>query len=202
MTYIWDLDGTLIDSYPMIMKSLMDVLDYFKIKLEKEYVYNFIMQKSVHEFLEELSNTYSIDLDILRIKHRDFEIKTERNVVLMDYAKETLEGIINRKDINFIYTHKGPISKEILKDLGIYSYFKDVITSEDGFKKKPDPEGINYILKKYNINKEEVYYVGDRPLDVLCAKNANVKSILYKKEGSPIEIDATLVINNLIQILK
>ena len=51
MAYIWDLDGTLIDSYPGIMESLLNVLDYYHIKLEKDYVYNYIMQNSVSDFL-------------------------------------------------------------------------------------------------------------------------------------------------------
>ena len=202
MTYIWDLDGTLIDSYPGILKSLLNVLDYFDISLDENYVYNFILQKSVLDFLNEISNKYSLDFNTIINKYRENEIKIEKDVYLIDGAKETLKGIKERGDLNFLYTHKGSATMDILKELDICDYFTLIITSENNFKRKPDPEGINYIINKYNLNPNDVYYVGDRPLDVLCAKNANVKSILYKKEGSPINIDATIVIKNLTDILK
>jgi len=65
-----------------------------------------------------------------------------------------------------------------LNHLNFNHYFQDIITSDDVAKPKPDPEGIECILKKMNLRSEEVLYVGDSPSDVLAAKNANVKSCL------------------------
>ena len=202
MAYIWDLDGTLIDSYPGIMESLLNVLDYYHIKLEKDYVYNYIMQNSVSDFLSFISKEYSLDLDLVRKKNREFEIKTEKNVELISGALETLKGIKERGDLNFLYTHKGEATKDILKNLGIFEYFTLVLTSENSFKRKPDPEAINYIIDKYSLKRSDTYYVGDRPLDVLCAKNANINGILFLRSDSPIKMDYPNVINDLIDLLK
>ena len=202
MAYIWDLDGTLIDSYPGIMESLLNVLDYYHIKLEKDYVYNYIMQNSVSDFLSFISKEYSLDLDLVRKKNREFEIKTEKNVELISGALETLKGIKERGDLNFLYTHKGEATKDILKNLGIFEYFTLVLTSENNFKRKPDPEAINYIIDKYSLKRSDTYYVGDRPLDILCAKNANINGILFLRSDSPIKMDYPNVINDLIDLLK
>lgn len=202
MAYIWDLDGTLIDSYPGIMESLLNVLDYYHIKLEKDYVYNYIMQNSVSDFLSFISKEYSLDLDLVRKKNREFEIKTEKNVKLISGALETLKGIKERGDLNFLYTHKGEATKDILKNLGIFEYFTLVLTSENNFKRKPDPEAINYIIDKYSLKRSDTYYVGDRPLDILCAKNANINGILFLRSDSPIKMDYPNVINDLIDLLK
>ena len=202
MAYIWDLDGTLIDSYPGIMESLSNVLDYYHIKLEKDYVYNYIMQNSVSDFLSFISKKYSLDLDLVRKKNREFEIKTEKNVELISGALETLKGIKERGDLNFLYTHKGEATKDILKNLGIFEYFTLVLTSENNFKRKPDPEAINYIIDKYSLKRSDTYYVGDRPLDILCAKNANINGILFLRSDSPIKMDYPNVINDLIDLLK
>jgi len=202
MAYIWDLDGTLIDSYPGIMESLLNVLDYYHIKLEKDYVYNYIMQNSVSDFLSFISKEYSLDLDLVRKKNREFEIKTEKNVELISGALETLKGIKERGDLNFLYTHKGEATKDILKNLGIFEYFTLVLTSENNFKRKPDPEAINYIIDKYSLKRSNTYYVGDRPLDILCAKNANINGILFLRSDSPIKMDYPNVINDLIDLLK
>lgn len=202
MAYIWDLDGTLIDSYPGIMESLLNVLDYYHIKLKKDYVYNYIMQNSVSDFLSFISKEYSLDLDLVRKKNREFEIKTEKNVELISGALETLKGIKERGDLNFLYTHKGEATKDILKNLGIFEYFTLVLTSENNFKRKPDPEAINYIVDKYSLKRSDTYYVGDRPLDILCAKNANINGILFLRSDSPIKMDYPNVINDLIDLLK
>ena len=34
------------------------------------------------------------------------------------------------------------------------------------------------------MNKEYIFYVGDRNIDVDCAKDANVKAILYRPKNS------------------
>jgi len=69
----------------------------------------------------------------------------------------------------------------------MYQYFEEVLTIEDGFKRKPDPEAINYLIKKYIINKNNTYYIGDRHLDIDSANNAGVKSIFFKPEDSFVE---------------
>ena len=81
-------------------------------------------------------------------------------------------------------------------------YFEEVLTIEDGFKRKPDPEAINYFIDKYSINKEYAYYVGDRHLDIDSANNAEIKSIFFKPEDSFVEPSGRedYVVHNLIEI--
>ena len=146
MVYIWDLDGTLIDSYDGILDSIMDVLKYFHIEMKREDVYKFIIEKSVHEFLDEISITYKIDLPKVIEKYQEYRINTQMKVTLMDNAYETLEYLYLQGHSNFIYTHKGASTHTILKNLGIDKFFKEVLTSENHFKRKPDPEAIYYIL--------------------------------------------------------
>ena len=66
----------------------------------------------------------------------------------------------------------------------MYQYFEEVLTIEDGFKRKTDPEAINYLIKKYIMNKNNTYYIGDRHLDIDSANNASIKSIFFKPEDS------------------
>ena len=41
-------------------------------------------------------------------------------------------------------------------------------------KVKPDPEGVNLLIKKMNVLKEETLYVGDSPTDIKTANNAGI----------------------------
>ena len=66
-------------------------------------------------------------------------------------------------------------------------YFIEILTIEDGFQRKPNPEAINYLISKYNMNRNSTYYVGDRKLDIESANNANIKSILFIPKDSYIK---------------
>ena len=65
------------------------------------------------------------------------------------------------------------------------------------------PDGVLYLTQKYHLDPETTYYVGDRKLDVLCAKNAGVKSILFLEEGSCVEPTGLedLVVHELTEIV-
>jgi phosphoglycolate phosphatase len=45
------------------------------------------------------------------------------------------------------------------------------------FKIKPDPDALLYLLDKFNVQKENAFFVGDGETDVKVALNAGVKSV-------------------------
>lgn len=58
-------------------------------------------------------------------------------------------------------------------------YFTEIVTTANGFARKPDPEGVNYLVEKYQLDKASTYYVGDRTLDVDVAFNSGIQSINF-----------------------
>ena len=86
-----------------------------------------------------------------------------------------------------MYTHKGRKAYDILKNLGMLAYFREIVTGENGFPRKPSPEGIQYLLEKYRLNRRSTFYVGDRNIDMECAQNANIQGILYLPKDSVVE---------------
>lgn len=76
------------------------------------------------------------------------------------------------------------------------------MTGEDGFRRKPDPEGLNYLIEKHMLVRDVTFYVGDRQIDIESANNAGVKSILYLPKNSVAEISGkeSFVVNDLLQI--
>ena len=69
------------------------------------------------------------------------------------------------------------------KKLNLDKFFSVFISRDDSPFRKPNPYPIITALKElkkkinYSIDKENVYYVGDLPADIECAKNADIKSI-------------------------
>jgi len=67
---------------------------------------------------------------------------------------------------------------EGLEQYRIKEYFDAVVTCEDTSKHKPDPEPIDITLRKLGSKPDESIMLGDTMHDILCARNAGVKSVL------------------------
>jgi len=96
--------------------------------------------------------------------------------------------------------------------LDLDKYFSVFISRDDTPFRKPSAYPINIALKKIkeinklSINKELVYYVGDLPQDILCAKNAKINSIALlsghgTKKGLE-EVKPTFLLKNIKGILE
>ena len=58
--YIFDVDGTLLDSYDGILESVLEVLENNNYKMDKKLVLEFILKYSVHDLLIKMENEKGI----------------------------------------------------------------------------------------------------------------------------------------------
>ena len=61
-------------------------------------------------------------------------------------------------------------------------YFKVDVSYEDTINHKPDPEPLLLAAQKLGVLPEDCVYVGDVENDVVAAKAAGMKSILYSND--------------------
>ena len=181
---IWDLDGTLIDSYTVIVESICDGLKELNIEYDKSYISNYVQTKSVTSYLNMISNNTGFSTDYLFELYYKYSNKRTMEIQSLPHAKDILDILSNKGVQHFIYTHKNVVTFEILENLDMLKYFTKILTIDDGFKRKPDPEAINFLIENYHLDRNEIFYVGDRDLDIESAINANIKSIFYKPENS------------------
>ena len=63
--FIWDLDGTLLDSYEAILSGIEETFGQFSIPYDKEKVREFILKYSVQDLLEQVSEERNLDAGVL-----------------------------------------------------------------------------------------------------------------------------------------
>ena len=63
---------------------------------------------------------------------------------------------------------------QALEGLTLKRYFAAVVTGEDVTRKKPDPEGIQMVLKSMEVRPSSVIMVGDSASDIQAGRNAGV----------------------------
>lgn len=182
--FIWDLDGTLLDSYEIIVSSLQEAYRESGIELEAEEIRREVITQSVGDFIVKMEKETGIPFE--RLKERFSEINDSRKLSIppMNHAAEILRWLRGRSIPNYVFTHKGTSTHTVLKNIGLYDYFDEIITGKDGFPRKPDPAAVLYLIRKHDLDKNSTYYVGDRSLDIECAVNAGIKSILFLPENS------------------
>jgi len=177
--FIWDLDGTLLDSYEAILSGIEETFGQFSIPYDKEKVREFILNYSVQDLLVQVAEERKLDVKVLNQVRAQSLAEKNAQVVLMPGAHEVLDWADQVGIQQFVYTHKGDNAFTILRDLGLESYFTEILTSQSGFARKPNPEAATYLLDKYQLDPEKTYYIGDRTLDVEFAQNSGIQSINF-----------------------
>ncbi|MDN5027569.1 MULTISPECIES: HAD family hydrolase [Streptococcus] len=177
--FIWDLDGTLLDSYEAILSGIEETFGQFSIPYDKEKVREFILKFSVQDLLVQVAEERKLDVEVLNQVRAQSLAEKNAQVVLMPGAREVLAWADETGIQQFVYTHKGDNAFTILRDLGLESYFTEILTSQSGFARKPNPEAATYLLDKYQLDPEKTYYIGDRTLDVEFAQNSGIQSINF-----------------------
>ncbi len=177
--FIWDLDGTLLDSYEAILSGIEETFGQFAISYDKGKVREFILKYSVQDLLMQVAEERKLDVEVLNQVRAQSLAEKNAQVVLMPGARDVLAWAEESGIQNFVYTHKGDNAFTILRDLGLESYFTEILTSQSGFARKPSSEAANYLIDKYQLNHDNTYYIGDRTLDVEFAQNSGIQSINF-----------------------
>lgn len=183
--FIWDFDGTLVESYAAIMEVLNLLYNEQDWPFDAPAISRQILETSIGQLLDQQAAVYGLDARLLKARFMAEQEARDDQIVLMPHAKEVLAQTASQGVRHFIYTHKGMTTTAVLKRLGIGSYFTQVVTAADGFARKPDPEAIHYLIDRYGLDKAKTYYIGDRPLDRDCALAAGISSINLALPDSP-----------------
>lgn len=177
--FIWDLDGTLLDSYEAILSGIEETFTQFSIPYDKEQVREFILKYSVQDLLVQVAEERKLDVEVLNQARAQSLAEKNAQVVLMPGARDVLAWAEESGIQQFVYTHKGDNAFAILRDLGLESYFTEILTSQSGFARKPSSEAATYLIDKHQLNPDNTYYIGDRTLDVEFAQNSGIQSINF-----------------------
>ena len=195
---IFDCDGTLVDSYDAITGRVHVALSRLGVECSMERIRELSLYENVGYCMETLAEEYSLDLGKLLEVHRSIPEELD----LITPYDHVVEVVSDPRFRCFVYTHRGPNCRGIFEKFGLMEHLTEVVDTSYGFRRKPDSQGIDYLVDKYQMDREQTYYVGDRHLDIECGMNAKVKTIFYNSSGLPIDASsADFVVHDLREIL-
>lgn len=175
---IWDFDGTLFDTYPSMARAFCETMQEAGVPAAYQEVFD-SMKIAISETVRRFQGRYGFGQEVLdAYRKRRIELELA-NVQPFPGAVEVLARVIAAGGDNFICTHRGDSIYALLRANGVDGYFKEITTSAHGFKRKPDPEAVQYLLDKHGMDPAETLMIGDRPLDVQAGQNAGTAGCFF-----------------------
>ena len=177
---LWDFDGTLFDTYPPLIRAIQAALADLGVTVAHDDIAQRLCG-TLRAARVALSARPQLSADQLtaRVGYHHQQT-TVRDVRPFGGAIGALERVLAAGGRNFLITHRDSDSlMRILNWYRIEGCFADIVTADDGYARKPDPESFNAIIRRHTLPRERVLAVGDRDLDVQAGIAAQVRTCLY-----------------------
>jgi phosphoglycolate phosphatase len=178
--FIFDLDGTLIDSALDLALSVnatrrhmgMPELDHGTINSYVGEGARVLLERAMGPGAPE--ETVSRALDFFLTFYRAHSLEHTK---LYPGVREAIDELHARGKNLAVLTNKPVrISLDILAALGLGEKFFRVYGGNSFEQKKPDPIGVTTLMGETYASKEETMFVGDSGVDIRTARNAGVKA--------------------------
>ncbi len=183
---LFDLDGTLVDSYEAITQSLNTALGHF----ERDALAPHAIRKMVGHGLESLVAQALQDEKLASEGGRIFrerykEIYLDKTYLLAGVAA-TVGRLSDRGKRMAVCSNKPSyFGRPILDRLGIGCSFELVLGPDLTSRPKPDPEMLTSALRQLEADPAEALYVGDMRLDVVSGHAAGLPVALVATGSEP-----------------
>ena len=197
---IWDFDGTLFDSYPGMVNAFLRALKKYEIEAEYDEVLKLFLN-SEKTAVQYYQNQFLLGEEWTEVYQDEKSHIDLSNMLPFPYAKEVCQRIKEAGRYNYILTHRGSTTYDILRKNGMVELFTEIVTKDNQFARKPDPEAIYYLLDKYQIHPKEAMIVGDREIEILLGQKAKVKTCFYESGNREPELQADYRVKSLEEVL-
>ncbi len=217
-TVIFDFADTIAHLSPSKESVVQNfILDKLGVKIELEKIaraYHYLdmnmfyssvnIQDSVNK--KEFYNLYNeklfyyLGLDDFSVEFYDYFVSIEKHWMLKEGVEGLFAQIVEKGYKIGIISNFDKKLKNIVSDLGIGKYISFLVISADVGFEKPNEKIFTYALSEYELDKDELFYVGDNyNLDYHPTKSLGIKTFLYDEKGFFPKYD--FVINRLNDIL-
>lgn len=171
---IFDLDGTLVEiniDFCAMRNDLKKIFEKYDLEFHNEKL---ILENIEHARMIMNDENFMRDVNNIVEKYEFESIKEKKKI---DGVEEKLYELKNRNIKIFVLTRSG--RKYCNEVISFFSenIFDEIITRDDFPTIKPDTGPIIYLMKKYNLKKNEILMVGDHPIDIETAKKIGIKCV-------------------------
>ena len=188
--FIFDLDGTLSDTRPLLNYVFADALTECGFPETEDHIRALVRESGyiptkdgAHvpvAYRDKIPDNFGL---YFWTHYENYYIgATDR---LYDGIRETLDGLKTHGHAIAVFSNKPANCTELCVSRLLSPWtFDEVVGQKDGvIPKKPDPAGARIILERWKMSPEEVLYVGDTSTDMKTAQNAGLLKLRLPHSG-------------------
>ena len=175
---VFDFDGTIVDSMQMVFSALNDALKRRNLPtIEIELLGRMAGLPVIDIISSKAHITKAAAKEVEKDVFKTYTSFCRTSCQLLPHVESTLKTLKSKKiKLGLFTTTPTKPLMAVEKKFSLKDYFDIMIAKEDA-ENKPNPEGLNKIVKEFGIRKDECLYVGDSPIDILTGKAAGIKAI-------------------------
>jgi phosphoglycolate phosphatase len=209
---IFDLDGTLVNSLEDISDAMNTVLTDLNYPTHTYDAYQYFIGSGLRNLISKAlpaSNNSDLQIEtcfesLIQVYREICTFKTKPYTDIL----ELLDNLVSRNIKLAVFSNKADeLTKKIAAEI-FPDYFNNAVGLSIESLKKPNPFEAIEISKSWNLQTEEILFVGDSDIDMQTAINANMFAVGvswgYRTKEELIGSGAKMVLNHpleLIQIL-
>lgn len=179
----FDLDGTLLNSEPINLKSLQTTLDiHYNLSVSIED-----LSKLTGKPAREIFEKYGIsDYETAQVKWIAEFDKIIDEVKIFDSLLDVLEMLKNLGvKLAIVTSRKRHELDKLVSTFNLESYFDYTVSIDDTENPKPSAEPLKKLMELADCTHKEILFVGDSLADIKCAENNDTKFALALWGASP-----------------
>lgn len=176
---IWDFDGTLANSFPLIKAGMLHALERLQLSPTVADQWLQYVGLPVEEGIKATFKNYDLSSEQIVEAYRSFPYGEFPNLITpFEGIPELLKDLHGLGCAMSIATSKRrtPLMRELTR-FDWVSYFEIIITPDDLLHTKPHPESLEKIMKFYNAPPEDFLMIGDTSYDLEMARSSNISSV-------------------------
>lgn len=98
--FIWDLDGTLLDSYDAIMEALDETYKHYHLPFDADFIRHYILQESVGQLLDKMAKQQKLSPSELKAFFTEEQQKRDCKIKLLPLLRKSCSGEKKRASSN------------------------------------------------------------------------------------------------------
>jgi phosphoglycolate phosphatase len=183
---IFDLDGTLVNSYPAIISSVNYTLKNLNLNRQSADVIRGGVGWGDQALLLPFVGKKNLKHALIAYRNHHKKSLVEKTS-FMPYAKRLLV-YLNKKGYKLAIASNRPakFTEILLRHLNIKRFFDYVLCKDQIKFGKPHPSILNKIMHKLKVSRKEALYVGDMAIDVRTGRRAGVEAFAVTTGSSSV----------------
>lgn len=180
---IFDLDGTLTNTLKSLWKSTNMALATAGLPPHEIDSYKYFAGNGAKELIRKSliadGDTELVHFDsVMEAYNRIFEEYCMYEVKPYDGIPELLKAL-KEKGLHLAVNSNKPQPRtvDVVEEIFGKDTFDLLVGQCEERRRKPAPDGVNYILEQLHLNKEDVLYIGDTCTDMQTGKSAGVFTV-------------------------